>query len=130
MDTAADVFPDRLAAPATAILTMSGIIRGRCLGDGVSGERVIKIMDTQTVRLFVESWTTCWTLVLGLGYLGAMMAWPQLAVLGTDKVVRLMAFASTVVVFCLCLSSFPAAAVSVTGWVIGITVIRRLVAGS
>jgi hypothetical protein len=84
-------------------------------------------MDTETVRLFVESWTTCWTLVLGVGYLGAMLASPQLAAFGTDRVARFMAQASMVVVLALCASSFPAAALSIAAWVIGLSVIRRLV---
>jgi hypothetical protein len=86
-------------------------------------------MSTETVRLFVESWTTCWTLVLGAGYLGLMMAMPQLAALCTDRVARAMAYASMGVVLALCLAGYPAAALSITGWVIGISVIRRLVLG-
>jgi hypothetical protein len=84
-------------------------------------------MSTETVRLFVESWTSCWTLILGLGYLGGMLAWPQLAELGNERVARFMSYASMGVVLGLCLTSFPAAALSVTGWVIGISLIRRLV---
>jgi hypothetical protein len=84
-------------------------------------------MDTETVRLFVESWTTCWTIVLGVGYLGAMVSSPQLAALGTDRVARFMIFASIAVVLGLCASAFPAAALSVTGWMIGLSIIRRLV---
>ena len=83
-------------------------------------------MSTETVRLFVESWTTCWTIVLGAGYLGAMLAWPQLAALGTDRVAQFMAFASAGVVLGLCLCSFPAAALSITAWVIGLSIIRRV----
>lgn len=84
-------------------------------------------MNHETVRLFVESWTTCWTLVLALGYVGALFAWPEMQVMNSDRVARVMVLASIIVVLGLCLYGFAAAALSITGWAIGLNLIRHLV---
>jgi hypothetical protein len=86
-----------------------------------------EMLTADTVRLFVESWTTSWTLVLGLGYIGGALAWPALRALGEDRVVRLMLLATGAVVLAMSLSGFPLAGLSVAGWAIGLTLIRHLV---
>jgi len=92
--------------------------RRRCRGVDVSQE---------TVRLFVESWTSCWTLVLGLGYIGRTLYWPSLASLCGEGAVRAMILSSMIVVFVFCTQGFPPAGLFVSGWAIGMTLIRRTV---
>jgi hypothetical protein len=89
--------------------------------------RANKIMTEQTIRLFVESWTMCWTLVLGLGYIGQTMALPGLSVLGGNNAARALVAASMVIVLGLCVAGFAAAALSIAGWTIGINLIRKTV---
>ena len=84
-------------------------------------------MANETVRLFVESWTMSWTLILGMGYIGQTMASPTLAVLGGTAMARALVLASLLVVLGLCASGFAAAALSVAGWTIGINLIRKTV---
>jgi hypothetical protein len=80
----------------------------------------------ESVRLFVESWTMSWTLVLGLGYIGQMMAWPALSRLGRDGAMQAMVVASLAVVFGLCAAGYPPAGLSVSGWAIGLSLLRRV----
>jgi hypothetical protein len=82
-------------------------------------------MSQELVRAFVESWTASWTLVIGLGYIGQMLAWPALSRLGHDGAMRALIFASLIVVLFLCLCGFPPAGLSVSGWVIGLTLLRK-----
>jgi DMSO/TMAO reductase YedYZ heme-binding membrane subunit len=84
-------------------------------------------MSEVTVRLFVESWAVCWTLVLGLGYVGRVLMWPELESLGSDTIARLMVLASIVAVMALCFAGFSAAGFTITGWAIGLSLIRSLV---
>lgn len=79
------------------------------------------------MQAFIESWTTCWTLVLGLGYIGRKIYWPGLAVLCGDTAVQAMMLASGAVVLGLCLLGFAPAGLSVSGWAIGMVLIRRTV---
>jgi hypothetical protein len=83
-----------------------------------------------TVRLFVESWTTCWTLVLGLGYIGQALAWPNLSILGSDRVARLLVLASFPVVLALGMGGFPPAALMIAAWVIAVNLIRAIVSSA
>jgi hypothetical protein len=79
------------------------------------------------IRTFVESWTSTWTLVLGLGYIGRMLAWPALGRLGAEATVNLMMFASLAAVLALCIAGYAPAALSVSGWAIGLNLLRRIV---
>jgi hypothetical protein len=84
-------------------------------------------MANETVRLFVESWTMSWTLILGMGYIGQTMASPALALLGGTGMARALVLASLAVVLGLCATGFSAAALSIAGWTIGINLIRKTV---
>jgi hypothetical protein len=84
-------------------------------------------MTEETVRLIVESWTTSWTLVLGLGYIGQTLAWPEMGRLGSDTAARALVIASVAIVLALGLAGFPAAGLAVAGWAIGINLIRKIV---
>jgi hypothetical protein len=84
-------------------------------------------MNQETVRQFVESWSTCWTIVLGLGYLGGLLHWPAMHAMVSDRVARAMVLSSAAVVLLMCVSGFAAAALSISGWAIGLSLIRRLV---
>jgi hypothetical protein len=84
-------------------------------------------MTEETVRLVVESWTSSWTLVLGLGYIGQTLAWPELGRLGSDTTARTLVLASVAIVLALGLAGFPAAGLAVTGWAIGINLIRKII---
>jgi hypothetical protein len=77
--------------------------------------------------MFIESWTMCWTLVLALGYIGRKIYWPGLAVLCGDIAVHAMLLASGTVVAGLCLYGFAPAGLSLSGWAIGMVLIRRTV---
>jgi hypothetical protein len=56
-----------------------------------------------------------------------MLAWPALSRFGRDATMHAMVAASLAVVLILCLAGFPPAGLSVTGWAIGISLLRRLV---
>ena len=84
-------------------------------------------MNRQTVQLFIESWTACWTLVLGLGYIGRKIFWPGLAVLCSDAAVNAMVFSSGAVVMIFCLTGFAPAGLTVSGYAIGMVLIRKTV---
>jgi hypothetical protein len=84
-------------------------------------------MSELTAHLFVESWTVCWTLVLGLGYIGRRLMWPELAAFGSDAVARLMVLASIAAVTFLSFVGFFGAGFMITGWAIGLNLIRCVV---
>jgi len=84
-------------------------------------------MTHETIRLFVESWTASWTLVLGMGYVGQTLAWPSLSALGGNAAARMLVLASTALALALCIAGFSPAALSVAGWTIGINIIRKTV---
>jgi len=79
------------------------------------------------VQLFIDSWTSSWTLVLGLGYLGRKLYWPGLAALCSDVAVHAMLLTSGAVVFVFCLDGFAPAGLTVSGWAIGMVLIRRTI---
>src|SRR5262245_12034858 len=81
--TAAAVLPARLQAPATA-MRMADV---SAYNDGPTWTWGVGVSQ-ETVRLFVESWTNCWTLVLGLGYIGRVLYWPALASLCSETAAR------------------------------------------
>jgi hypothetical protein len=85
------------------------------------------MVANETVRLFVESWTMSWTLILGMGYIGQTMASPTLAWLGGNATARALVVASLFVVLGLCVTGFSPAALSIAGWTIGINLIRKTV---
>lgn len=87
-------------------------------------------VSQESVRLFVESWTNCWTLALGLGYIGRTLYWPALAALCSETAARAMFFSSMVVVLVFCTQGFPPAGLFLSGWAIGMTLIRRTVLSS
>jgi hypothetical protein len=84
-------------------------------------------MTHDTIRLFVESWTSSWTLVLGMGYIGHALGWPSLSVLGGNAAARTMVIATMAIVLGLCVAGFSPAALSIAGWTIGINIIRKSV---
>jgi hypothetical protein len=90
------------------------------------GRRGVRVSQ-ETVRLFVESWTNCWTLALGLGYVGRILYWPALASLCSEAAVRAMIFSSMAVVLVFCTQGFPPAGLFISGWAIGMTLIRKTV---
>jgi hypothetical protein len=75
----------------------------------------------------VESWTTSWTVVLGLGYIGQTMSWPELGLLGRDGAMRVMVLATLAAVLGLCVAGYAAAGMAISGWAIGLTLLRRIV---
>lgn len=84
-------------------------------------------VNQETVRLLVESWTNCWTLALGLGYIGQKLYWPGLAVLFSDTAARAMFLSSMALVLVFCTTGFPPAGLFISGWAIGMTLIRKTV---
>ena len=79
------------------------------------------------MRLFVDSWTSSWTLVLGLGYIGRKLYWPGLSALNNDTSAKAMVLTSLAVVLALCVIGFSAAAFAIAGWAICISLLRRTV---
>jgi hypothetical protein len=82
-------------------------------------------VNQESVRLFIDSWSSCWTLVLGLGYIGRTLYWPALAALGSEIAAQTMMASSLAVVLVLCLSGFAPAALMIAGWAVALTLLRR-----
>lgn len=64
--------------------------------------------------------------MLALGYVGRKMYSPALGALCGDIAVHAMLLASGAAVLVLCLSGFAPAGLSISGWAIGMVLIRRI----
>jgi hypothetical protein len=71
-----------------------------------------------SVAGFVDWWTLCWSVVLGLGLLADLTPWPRLRVLRSPGAARTMLILSTALVFGFTLGGETRAAAVMAAWAI------------
>jgi hypothetical protein len=71
-----------------------------------------------SVSSFVDWWTLCWSVVLGLGYVADLTPWPRLRVFRSPGAVRTMLILSTALVFGFTLGGETRASAVMATWAI------------
>ncbi|HUG53059.1 MAG TPA: hypothetical protein VMR21_05640 [Vicinamibacteria bacterium] len=75
-------------------------------------------MESDDIRLFVDSWAVAWSVALVLGYVAERTPWPSLRVLRGDSAAKLMLLTSLAAVLGLTLAEAREPSAILAAWAI------------